>query len=233
MSSALIMWRSLMLFTGSESPVSARGLHGGACVDTARAQQTRAAPPAASRCCRPSRPSNSRLQIVVVLSGSMEPAFHRGDILFLNLGTAPIRTGEVGTHAAMRTGRAAATWLPAVPAATGVGQGRLLPACCRCPLSAACPWPSLLYSSTAHPPPPFSLPPPPPLSLPRHSDCGVQHQWPRHPHRSPSDQGAPAAQQRPRGCAHKGAGGWARGTPGPRGGGRWLAGWGHPAGVRK
>jgi signal peptidase len=25
----------------------------------------------------------------------MEPGFHRGDILFLNMGTAPIRTGEI------------------------------------------------------------------------------------------------------------------------------------------
>eukprot|EP01026_Neomeris_dumetosa_P065681 TRINITY_DN630_c0_g1_i6.p2 TRINITY_DN630_c0_g1~~TRINITY_DN630_c0_g1_i6.p2 ORF type:complete len:193 (+),score=15.78 TRINITY_DN630_c0_g1_i6:76-654(+) len=52
-SSALIIWRSLMLVTGSESPV------------------------------------------VVVLSGSMEPAFQRGDILFLNMGKAPVRMGEV------------------------------------------------------------------------------------------------------------------------------------------
>lgn len=33
--------------------------------------------------------------VVVVLSGSMEPAFYRGDILFLNMGTAPLRTGEI------------------------------------------------------------------------------------------------------------------------------------------
>ncbi|CAD7698532.1 unnamed protein product [Ostreobium quekettii] len=51
--SALMIWKTLMLVTGSESPV------------------------------------------VVVLSGSMEPAFYRGDILFLNLGKEPIRTGEV------------------------------------------------------------------------------------------------------------------------------------------
>ena len=31
------------------------------------------------------------LQVVVVLSGSMEPAFYRGDILFLNMGRAPFR----------------------------------------------------------------------------------------------------------------------------------------------
>jgi signal peptidase I len=51
--SALMSWKSLMLATGSESPV------------------------------------------VVVLSGSMEPSFFRGDILFLKMGTAPVRTGEI------------------------------------------------------------------------------------------------------------------------------------------
>jgi signal peptidase len=30
-----------------------------------------------------------------VLSGSMEPGFQRGDILFLNMGTKPARTGEI------------------------------------------------------------------------------------------------------------------------------------------
>eukprot|EP00658_Telonema_sp_P-2_P007505 TRINITY_DN12799_c0_g1_i2.p1 TRINITY_DN12799_c0_g1~~TRINITY_DN12799_c0_g1_i2.p1 ORF type:complete len:205 (-),score=48.80 TRINITY_DN12799_c0_g1_i2:281-895(-) len=33
--------------------------------------------------------------VVVVLSGSMEPLFFRGDILFLNRGKEPFRTGEV------------------------------------------------------------------------------------------------------------------------------------------
>eukprot|EP00878_Enallax_costatus_P003570 GHUV01003784.1.p1 GENE.GHUV01003784.1~~GHUV01003784.1.p1 ORF type:complete len:185 (+),score=27.08 GHUV01003784.1:275-829(+) len=51
--SALIIWKTLMLVTGSESPV------------------------------------------VVVLSGSMEPGFRRGDILFLNMGSKPARTGEI------------------------------------------------------------------------------------------------------------------------------------------
>ena len=32
---------------------------------------------------------------VVVLSGSMEPAFQRGDILFLNNQDDPIRVGEI------------------------------------------------------------------------------------------------------------------------------------------
>ena len=51
--SALMIWKSLMVITESESPV------------------------------------------VVVLSGSMEPAFQRGDILFLNNQANPIRVGEV------------------------------------------------------------------------------------------------------------------------------------------
>ncbi|KAM4893293.1 signal peptidase complex catalytic subunit SEC11A isoform 2-T2 [Sylvia borin] len=53
-SSALMIWKGLMVVTGSESP------------------------------------------IVVVLSGSMEPAFHRGDLLFLtNRIEDPIRVGEI------------------------------------------------------------------------------------------------------------------------------------------
>ena len=53
-SSALMIWKGLMVFTGSESP------------------------------------------IVVVLSGSMEPAFHRGDLLFLtNYENEDIRVGEI------------------------------------------------------------------------------------------------------------------------------------------
>jgi len=53
-SSALMIWKGLMVVTGSESP------------------------------------------IVVVLSGSMEPAFHRGDLLFLtNHREEPIRVGEI------------------------------------------------------------------------------------------------------------------------------------------
>lgn len=35
------------------------------------------------------------VQVVVVLSGSMEPGFYRGDILFLNLGKKPFHTGEI------------------------------------------------------------------------------------------------------------------------------------------
>lgn len=53
-SSALMIWKGLMVVTGSESP------------------------------------------IVVVLSGSMEPAFHRGDLLFLtNYQEEPVRVGDI------------------------------------------------------------------------------------------------------------------------------------------
>lgn len=51
--SALMIWKSLILATGSESP------------------------------------------IVVVLSGSMEPGFYRGDILFLRQPKGPIATGDI------------------------------------------------------------------------------------------------------------------------------------------
>jgi signal peptidase I len=50
--SALMIWKTLMLLTNSESP------------------------------------------IVVVLSGSMEPAYFRGDILFLTHYDGPIETGD-------------------------------------------------------------------------------------------------------------------------------------------
>ncbi|KAJ2707885.1 Signal peptidase complex catalytic subunit [Coemansia sp. IMI 203386] len=39
--------------------------------------------------------TNSESPVVVVLSGSMEPAYHRGDILFLHNGYSPIDIGEV------------------------------------------------------------------------------------------------------------------------------------------
>ncbi|KAJ2782330.1 Signal peptidase complex catalytic subunit [Coemansia interrupta] len=39
--------------------------------------------------------TNSESPVVVVLSGSMEPAYHRGDILFLHNGYSPIDVGEV------------------------------------------------------------------------------------------------------------------------------------------
>ena len=43
--------------------------------------------------------TGSESPIVVVLSGSMEPAFHRGDLLFLtNDNTKPIRAGMILLH---------------------------------------------------------------------------------------------------------------------------------------
>jgi len=39
--------------------------------------------------------TKSESPVVVVLSGSMEPAFQRGDILFLNNQDDPIRVGEI------------------------------------------------------------------------------------------------------------------------------------------
>ena len=39
--------------------------------------------------------TKSESPVVVVLSGSMEPAFQRGDILFLNNDDSPIRAGEI------------------------------------------------------------------------------------------------------------------------------------------
>jgi signal peptidase len=39
--------------------------------------------------------TKSESPVVVVLSGSMEPAFQRGDILFLTNHDDPIRTGEI------------------------------------------------------------------------------------------------------------------------------------------
>lgn len=39
--------------------------------------------------------TGSESPVVVVLSGSMEPGFYRGDILFLHLGKAPVRSGEI------------------------------------------------------------------------------------------------------------------------------------------
>ncbi|KAJ6697668.1 SIGNAL PEPTIDASE I [Salix purpurea] len=39
--------------------------------------------------------TGSESPVVVVLSGSMEPGFKRGDILFLHMSRAPFRTGEI------------------------------------------------------------------------------------------------------------------------------------------
>ncbi|KAL6532174.1 Signal peptidase complex catalytic subunit S11A [Orobanche gracilis] len=39
--------------------------------------------------------TGSESPVVVVLSGSMEPGFKRGDILFLHMSKDPIRAGEI------------------------------------------------------------------------------------------------------------------------------------------
>ncbi|KAK9717289.1 Signal peptidase complex catalytic subunit [Basidiobolus ranarum] len=39
--------------------------------------------------------ANSESPIVVVLSGSMEPAFYRGDLLFLSMSQEPVRVGDI------------------------------------------------------------------------------------------------------------------------------------------
>ena len=78
--SALIIWKSLILWTGSESPVRHPC---SLCSLPVRSAATRAAEARGAR------------QVVVVLSGSMEPAYYRGDILFLHMGRRPVRVGEV------------------------------------------------------------------------------------------------------------------------------------------
>ncbi len=89
-----MIWKFLILWTGSESPVRERerARKGEGTAETRRrAPHSFFRPPLASPRSLP--PSLS--QVVVVLSGSMEPAFYRGDILFLNNGPAPIAAGEV------------------------------------------------------------------------------------------------------------------------------------------
>ena len=68
-----MIWKTLILLTGSESPVRTAVLLLQIPRDGFQLK---------------------KVQVVVVLSGSMEPAFYRGDILFLHLGSAPLRTGK-------------------------------------------------------------------------------------------------------------------------------------------
>lgn len=42
--------------------------------------------------------TNTESPVVVVLSGSMEPAFHRGDLLFLTMSQKPIEIGEITVY---------------------------------------------------------------------------------------------------------------------------------------
>ena len=112
--SALMIWKSLVLFTGSESPVSGRvagwqadgwcgtvthACGGGGTMCWAAHTVCSSLPPL------PPHPSPHRsrtccrtwccTQVVVVLSGSMEPGFYRGDILFLYKPNRPAETGEI------------------------------------------------------------------------------------------------------------------------------------------
>lgn len=71
----------MMLFTLCESPVRDEGENAAECRrSTCRADACR---------------FWVLLQVVVVLSGSMEPGFYRGDILFLNMGTKKVENGEI------------------------------------------------------------------------------------------------------------------------------------------
>lgn len=94
--SALMIWKSMILATGSESPVSGQtcwwrllGLSACCCV-------WQGGPPLAAYLfvC---------LQVVVVLSGSMEPGFYRGDILFLNQPKRPSQTGDISACSRRRS----------------------------------------------------------------------------------------------------------------------------------
>ena len=77
----LMIWKFLVLITGSDSPV--------------RTQHSPSNLRPTNTASRAGILSSLTLQVVVVLSGSMEPAFYRGDILFLYKGSQPIRAGEV------------------------------------------------------------------------------------------------------------------------------------------
>lgn len=90
-----MIWKTLILVTGSESPVrylhqmQSHCYHKLLLIVWAEMQPNSAVP----RCMLVT--TTNAVQVVVVLSGSMEPGFYRGDILFLNMGHQPIRVGEV------------------------------------------------------------------------------------------------------------------------------------------
>lgn len=99
--SALMIWKFLVLVTGSESPVRPRKPTGSVHRWRHVVGATANGP---CKPCSASPPSQdmpfplqclSALQIVVVLSGSMEPGFYRGDILFLDQPQGPIDTGDI------------------------------------------------------------------------------------------------------------------------------------------
>lgn len=114
--SALMIWKSLVLGTGSESPVRPSLAAGASMLWLAAAASKfsalrdgwagvrlpllllrltlvtefaeRGRQHAATRLA-------PRVQVVVVLSGSMEPGFYRGDILFLYQPKQPVDTGDI------------------------------------------------------------------------------------------------------------------------------------------
>lgn len=76
-SSALMLWKGLMVLTGSESPI----------VVVLRWVAV---------CCEDLSYREIGYLFLSFHSGSMEPAFHRGDLLFLtNNKEEPIRAGEI------------------------------------------------------------------------------------------------------------------------------------------
>ena len=89
--SALMIWKSLILFTGSESPVSLCRFVSCKKRD-GNETKTRHSERFLSLLSL-----NKHFQVVVVLSGSMEPGFHRGDILFLSSAQKgpPLSSGDI------------------------------------------------------------------------------------------------------------------------------------------
>lgn len=134
-------------------------------------------------------------QVVVVLSGSMEPGFHRGDILFLNMGTAPVRTGEVSRQSLVCGMHGAAALLPVAAHPECLRLQRLSGGCvAQCPVP--CPGPGCdplhSYTPLLFPRPMLHVCAPrcPLFPLSALVDSGVHAGQARHPHRAPCHQGA-------------------------------------------
>ena len=96
--SALIIWKSLMVVTSSESPVVV--VLSGRCWKTFAPH--RSAPPSLTASL-PRLTAIDRPPVILLnrqsscpsRHRSMEPAFHRGDILFLHMGFTPFRSGDI------------------------------------------------------------------------------------------------------------------------------------------
>uniref|UniRef100_F6X2P5 Signal peptidase complex catalytic subunit SEC11 n=1 Tax=Equus caballus TaxID=9796 RepID=F6X2P5_HORSE len=90
-SSALMIWKGLIVLTGSESPIV---------VVLSMACQVVPCPHPGSELANPGLPRSGTCELNCCATrpalGSMEPAFHRGDLLFLtNFREDPIRAGEI------------------------------------------------------------------------------------------------------------------------------------------